>query len=186
MKKLAYLLIALGFLAGSLVAVQSASNQVNWTLYLPALFLGTMGVTLARVETRQAVTQVDALEFDSKKLTESIDRIVTNISTLDAEKETLLPGDFPDRIDALFRQDLDAFAGARESIAHRHGLPAYAAVMNEFAAGERYLNRIWSASVDGYLDEVFEYLSRARHQFEQTRQELNKLGEPRSSDRSTS
>jgi hypothetical protein len=37
--------------------------------------------------------------------------------------------------------------------------------MSNFAAGERYINRVWSASTDGYVDEVILYLGRAREQF---------------------
>jgi len=57
------------------------------------------------------------------------------------------------------------FVDARESIAHRYGLAAYGDVMTRFAAGERYLNRVWSASADGYIDEVNEYLEKAKDQF---------------------
>ena len=38
--------------------------------------------------------------------------------------------------------------------------------MNPFAAGERYLNRVWSASTDGYIDEAHTYVDKAREQFE--------------------
>ena len=47
--------------------------------------------------------------------------------------------------------------------------------MNEFAAGERYLNRCWSASVDGYIDEIKTYLGKARTQFERTQEILNRI-----------
>lgn len=38
-------------------------------------------------------------------------------------------------------------------------------LMSAFAAGERYINRVWSASTDGYRDEVLKYLLKARDQF---------------------
>ncbi|HMB54361.1 MAG TPA: hypothetical protein VKU40_13665, partial [Thermoanaerobaculia bacterium] len=62
---------------------------------------------------------------------------------------------------------LAAFAEARESIAYRYGLAAYGEVMSHFASGERYLNRVWSASTDGYIDEAHDYLVRAKEQFEE-------------------
>ncbi len=62
------------------------------------------------------------------------------------------------RIDELFPGDLNTFVEARETIPHVYGLQAYADVMSHFAAGERYLNRVWSASADGYVDEVRTYL----------------------------
>ena len=45
------------------------------------------------------------------------------------------------------------------------GLQAYADVMSDFASAERYLNRAWSASTDGYIDEVMRSLDRSREQF---------------------
>ena len=38
--------------------------------------------------------------------------------------------------------------------------------MNRFAAGERSLNRVWSASTDGYIDETSAYLEKAATYFE--------------------
>ncbi len=69
------------------------------------------------------------------------------------------------RIDELFSNDLAIFVQARESISHLYGLQAYADIMSYFASGERYLNRIWSASADGYIDEVNIYLDKAQQQF---------------------
>jgi hypothetical protein len=67
-------------------------------------------------------------------------------------------------IDRLLREDLNNFANARESMHHVFGLQNYADVMSAFAAGERYVNRVWSASTDGYVDEVRTYLKRATEQ----------------------
>ena len=83
----------------------------------------------------------------------------------------------PGRIDELFPADLNTFVEARKTIAHIYDLQAYADVMNSFAAGERYLNRIWSASVDGYIDEVRTYLGRCREQIEEAQAKLQALTE---------
>jgi hypothetical protein len=47
--------------------------------------------------------------------------------------------------------------------------------MSNFAAGERYINRVWSASTDGYVDEVRMYLERAREQFREARRHFDEL-----------
>jgi hypothetical protein len=39
--------------------------------------------------------------------------------------------------------------------------------MNYFATAERYLNRVWSASADGYIDEIVEYMEKSEKQFEE-------------------
>jgi len=72
-------------------------------------------------------------------------------------------------IDRLLREDLNDFANARESMKYVFGLQNYADVMSAFAAGERYINRVWSASTDGYVDEVHNYLERATQQFREAR-----------------
>ena len=46
-----------------------------------------------------------------------------------------------------------------------------------FAAAERYLNRVWSASADGYIDEVNEYLQKAGDQFAESLATLRRFQE---------
>jgi hypothetical protein len=98
----------------------------------------------------------------------SLESIVTKVRRLDDGKTEIDVYDLRHRIDEEFPDDLDAFVQARQSIAHSYGLQAYADVMNPFAAGERYLNRVWSASADGYIDEAHAYATKAREQFEST------------------
>jgi hypothetical protein len=78
-------------------------------------------------------------------------------------------------IDHLFREDLNNFANARETMIHVFGMQKYADVMSAFAAGERYINRVWSASTDGYEDEVHQYLEKARNQFDEANSLFRKL-----------
>jgi hypothetical protein len=105
----------------------------------------------------------------------SLSRIVENINQLNAQKDSIDTYDARHRIDELFADDLAAFVNKRESIAHVYGLSAYADVMSCFAAGERYLNRVWSASADGYADEVNAYLDKAQAQFADSLDKLRRL-----------
>jgi hypothetical protein len=75
----------------------------------------------------------------------------------------------------LFRHDLNEFAEARETMIHVFGMQQFADVMSAFAAGERYINRVWSASTDGYVDEVQKYIKRAREQFAEATELFSKL-----------
>ena len=74
----------------------------------------------------------------------------------------------------LFTEDIISFVEARESIGHVYGLAAYADIMSYFASGERYLNRVWSASADGYIDEVAAYLEKAQLQFSEALDKLRR------------
>lgn len=165
MRAIGYLLITLGFLAGSYAAVHQPEG-VPLRGYLAALAVGVAGVALAQLAIRRAARHVDRLAADMETLETSLARVVENVQALDREKESIDVYALKDRIDETFPADLDAFVRARESIIHRYGLQTYADVMNPFAAGERYLNRVWSTSTDGYIDEAHEYVGRAHEQFE--------------------
>lgn len=175
MRAIGYLLLAAGFLGSAFLAVRSAENVVPWGWFAPTLIVAIVGVVIARMSIHQETRAEGALAANVGVMQSSIDRVVENIIRLDGEKERLNPYDVHGRIDALFPEDLTRFADARGSVAHVYGLQAYAELMNEFAAGERYLNRVWSASVDGYIDEVREYLGRAREQFTRTQEILARL-----------
>ena len=175
MKTIGYLLLAVSFLAGAGIAVQTDKNNVEWLWFVPMLVVGVIGVGLARFgmhrQTKNAIVKGGGL----RPVVEAINSIVSNMQTLDGEKNQLDPYAFHDRIDELFALDLGRFVDHRKRIADIHGLQSYAEVMNEFAAGERYLNRVWSASVDGYVDEIKEYVGRARFQFESAQEILNRI-----------
>ena len=47
--------------------------------------------------------------------------------------------------------------------------------MTSFATGERYLNRVWSASADGYVDEVALYMPQVHAQFSDCLDKLKNL-----------
>ena len=152
------------------------AKRVPWTPVGWMLGLGVVGVALARIGSRKETRQAGALSASMENLTDSMDRIVENIRRLDGEKNDMHPFELHGRIDELFREDLALFADSRECVGHMHGLQAYAQMMSHFATGERYLNRVWSASVDCYIEDAHEYIGRAQEQFVQTREVLGRLG----------
>ena len=164
MKALGYILITLGFLAGTYYSVVHP-EEVPWSIVVPCLLVGLAGVALVQLSIRGQSKAVDTVRTNIDKLVDSLTRIVDNINQLDADKESINVYDVHGRIDELFMADLDIFVDNRESISHAYGLQSYANVMTHFATAERYLNRSWSASADGYIDEVHTYLARARNQF---------------------
>ena len=76
------------------------------------------------------------------------------------------------RIDNDLRPHLTRFADARESMVHLFGLQTYADIMSHFAAGERYVNRVWSSSADGYDKEAATYIGKAAEQFADASRQL--------------
>ena len=174
MKLIGFLMLTVGFIAASLAAVVDES-AVKWLWYIPALGLGVAGVILIKVDVARHSKTEHHVAYRIETVESSLEKITTNINKLNADKHSINTYDMRHRIDELFVDDLTMFVDARESISHRYGLSAYGDVMSTFAAGERYLNRVWSASADGYIDEVNAYLEKARDQFVESLEKIRHL-----------
>ncbi len=174
MKLIGFLMVTAGFIVAALASVVDES-AVKWLWYVPALALGVAGVVVIRTDMARHTKTEHHVAANIETVESSLARVAANIDKLNADKDSIDTYEVRHRIDELFTDDLESFVDARESIAHRHGLAAYAEVMTTFAAGERYLNRVWSASADGYIDEVNEYLEKAKAQFGETLAVLRRL-----------
>ncbi len=164
MKKLGYLLITIGFLAGSYFATERPEG-VSTAAYLAAFLVGVVGVVLARRAMHAESRAEGKIATNLGAIASSLESVVAKAKALDDGKASIDVYELRHVIDRDFPDDLDAFVQARESMAHRFGLQAYADVMNPFAAGERALNRVWSTSTDGYIDEAHKHVTKAREQF---------------------
>ena len=174
MKILGHALIWIGFLFGAFLAVERPEG-LALPAFLAALAVGVLGVGLVRVAIHRETRHVEKLETDISTIRASLERVVQDIEALDRDKERIGVYGLHQHIDDTFVEDLNAFVQARESIAHSFGLQAYADVMSHFAAGERYLNRVWSASTDGYIDEAFEQIGRAHEQFDEALETFRRI-----------
>jgi hypothetical protein len=175
MRPLGHLLVWIGFLAGAFLTVARQDELLSVPWFVAALAVGAAGIALVRVGTRRLARHEDKLVADISTLHASLEQVVADVKALDHEKESLSVYDLHGRIDDTFAEHLAAFVEARESIAHRFGLQAYADVMSHFASGERYLNRVWSASTDGYVDEAHEQLVKAHEQFDEALETFRRI-----------
>ncbi len=169
MKAFAIFLITAGFILGAVFAVLSVET-VDWLPYGISLFLGFAGIVLFRKEKYAGAADEHHVAGNIDTLQTSLDNICRNLDELVGRRKDIPPHEFRFEIDRHFRSDLTAFAASRESMQHAFGLQAYADIMSAFAAGERYINRVWTASADGYVDEVMAYLEKAQRQFAEARE----------------
>ena len=172
MKTIALLLVFGAFLAGAFVAVLDP-REVNWSWLVPALLIGIIGLWLSRKVHREEAHAGHRLAGNIELLGKSLDTILNRLESVNKEELPTYEARF--EIDRLFREELNTFADARESMVPVFGMQNYADVMSNFAAGERYINRVWSASTDGYVDEVNLYLGRALDQFREAHQHFHDL-----------
>ncbi|MEE8427160.1 MAG: hypothetical protein V3S15_07725 [Woeseiaceae bacterium] len=159
MKKIAYLFIAAGFLVGAYATSLDAKN-VDWTLFIIAAVAAAIGVYIAKRQDSATARSDSVLETNRNELNDSIGNLVRDLGAM-IEGKTATGDRLRDWIDNTLRTDLRRFADARRSMVHLFGLQTYADIMSNFAAGERYINRVWSASADGYDHEAEKYLGRA-------------------------
>jgi hypothetical protein len=164
MKTLGLILLIIGFLGSATISVINEEN-VNWLHFTPLLIAGIIGVILLRKAAHSHKKCEHKLTSDINSIGVNLGRIVDNMNKFKVEKTEISVYDIHGRIDAMFLADLDNFAAARESIIHAYDMQSYADLMSHFAAGERYLNRSWSASADGYIDEAHTYIDKAAEQF---------------------
>ena len=174
MNNIGKVLLAGGFLAGAYATALDVQN-VNWTLFVVAALAAIAGLAMLKRQAAAHARSDSVLELNRNELRESIQNIVRDIEGLSygEDEGTKLRDD----IDLKLRTDLRRFADARESMVHLFGLQTYADIMSSFAAGERYINRVWSSSADGYGAEAATYLRKAAKQFADAQSQLTKAAE---------
>ena len=170
-KLIGQLMVAAAFMVGAFITSLDKA-LVNWQIFIPAMMIGVLGVIVIRKAEHKEANSEGVLSTNLGNIEQSLDRIIDNLVELNNSKEDIPPYDMRFEIDKRFRDDLTLFADSRKSLGHRYGLQPYAEVMSAFAAGERYVNRVWSASSDGYIEEVMEYLTRAQDMFIEAREKL--------------
>ncbi len=171
MKTMGYLLLCGGFLAGAFSTSLDVEN-VNWMLFVVAAGAAVAGLLTIKRQASAHARSGSVLEMNRRELRESIDNVVRDLEELNSgegHEDTWLR----DQIDVKLRNDLRRFAEARESMVHLFGLQVYADIMSSFAAGERYINRVWSSSADGYPEEAAGYLKKAAKQFTDAQRQLS-------------
>ena len=175
MKNFGYFLVAAGFLGGAFAASLDVQN-VSWSLFALTAGAAIVGLIIYKRQISALARSEEVLEVNRVELRESIANVVESLREINAGELTR-GAVLRDRIDLKIREDLRRFADARESMVHLFGLQTYADIMSDFAAGERYINRVWSASADGYDDEADTYLKKAAGQFDAAKQQLLKAAE---------
>jgi hypothetical protein len=171
MKGLGYLLLCAGFIIAAYATALDVEN-VSWPLFAVAAMAAVAGVVSIKRHASSIAQSEEVLEKNRAELRESIDNVVKDLREM-VSSGSLRGVALRDRIDEKLRPDLVRFADARESMVHLFGLQTYADIMSHFAAGERYVNRVWSSSADGYDVEAARYLGRAEEQFVDAQRQLN-------------
>ena len=174
------LLLWIGFLGGSLACVFRLENTedkwstIPWGMYAAGAAIGIVGVVLLRMDKASKQSASAESESDFQTVRDSLQTVAERIAALNDKLEGMTCEDVLEYIDQECVPPCAEFVDGRELLISRFGSQVFAAVMTEFASGERYMNRAWSASADGYVDEVEKSLGYANTFFTAAVEELNK------------
>ena len=164
MKIAGYLLLIAGFL-GAAFSTALDTKMTDWSLFIPAAVGAIVGVLILKRLSRGEARSEHVLTANRTELKESLSNIIRDLEGINSASGRLSALELRNEIDDKLRNDLRRFADARESLIHLYGLQAYADIMSDFAAGERYVNRVWSAAADDYDAEAWTYVARALDRF---------------------
>ena len=137
MKAFSLLIVFGAFLAGAFVSVLDP-REVNWPWLVLALLIGGIGLWLSRKVHKEEAHAGHKLSGNIDLLSKSLDNILARLELINKNKEELPTYEARFEIDRLFREELNTFADARESMIHVFGMQNYADVMSG-VMGERYV-----------------------------------------------
>ncbi len=164
MKTVGFALLIAGFLAAA-YSTALDTQLTNWGYFIPAAIGAIAGVFILKRQSRGEARAEHVLTANRAELGQSLSNIINGLESINSNSESLSTLELRDAIDERLRDDLRRFADARESLIHLYGLQTYADIMSDFAAGERYVNRVWSAAADDYQAEAWTYVGKALDRF---------------------
>ncbi|MBK7404071.1 MAG: hypothetical protein IPJ41_05430 [Phycisphaerales bacterium] len=158
--------------AAGVQRVRVKTFQISRWTHFPQFLVACVGLLAGAILTRLSAARAaslaeaaqdagDALGPDAAlaALQQVTNALIADIPALGGPQAVCLA--IADRIGVATRDLVPLIVDARGRLVARMGLGAYAGFMDVFAAGERNLNRAWSAASDGAEAEAVEALERA-------------------------
>ena len=141
--------------------LESKWATVNWIWYIGSMVIGVIGVFLLRSSAKAAAGETEKVAAEYSTITDSLSKLLTQVGTLRKELDKMSPQEIVNFIDSTCSEPYADFADSRNALIQRFGLQPFADIMTQFASGERFTNRAWSAAADGYINEVKDCIERA-------------------------
>ena len=172
-----------GFLSAALASIARLEikddewNTIPWIWYGISMLVGIVGIVLLRVDRAAKKTASAASATGIESVQTTLKQSAESIAHLDQKLDDMTCEEVLEYIDNECVPSLNEFADNHEVIKNGYGTKVFAAVMTEFASGERYVNRAWSAAADAYVDEVVLSVRYARDFLAAAVEDLNKAGQ---------
>ncbi|MDP1560432.1 MAG: hypothetical protein Q8M16_03455 [Pirellulaceae bacterium] len=154
--------------------IETLWPTVNWIAYLPALVVGIVGVVLLRSTAKQAVDIEVARTTGLDPLRRSLSLLLDEAQKLKSDLPRMTPESVVAFIDDRCTEHCNNFADQRDQLKSAFGLNGFGEIMSEFASGERFLNRTWSAAADGYMEEAYRSIETSLRFFQAAHDRIKK------------
>ena len=151
-------------------------HLIPWVPYGVAALVCFAGVVLLHVSKANATQKPEDTAASLSEIKSALASAIEKASALSQESGKMAPSKIVARIDDEIAEYLRVFADGRDCMTTEYGLNVFADVMSPFAAGERAINRAWSASADGYIDEATDCLKRGCDMLIAAQTELENAG----------
>ncbi len=156
------------------INIEKKWPTVRWLWYGLSMALGLAGVALLRSTAKSADQDSGRVEAEYSTITNSLAELNERVAKLGGSLDTMKPAEVVQYIDDRCAEPFADFADARNALVQRFGLQAFAEIMTQFASAERFVNRAWSASADGYMNEARDCVTRATTHLKEASSLLNK------------
>lgn len=191
-EKFGWLLFFSGFLFASVYAMPNPSQTVSilsgslsieniekpFSLKIPPYYPFSAGFILSlagvffmykKEENEPADGAQEERENNPKKLLEEILYYINEIDFKKMDEE-----DLQDKIELIQSYQILPFVKNKNELSKKLSISDFTSVFAPFATGERYLNRSWSALVDGYKEESEKSLNISKENFKEAYEQISK------------
>ncbi|MDG2186484.1 MAG: hypothetical protein P8K79_12460 [Mariniblastus sp.] len=177
MNVLGQILLWGGFLSGSLATVLNLEKKIAWSTipwgwYIGSVIICIIGIVLLRIGKKSAAESSHESTASLAEIRASVVNLINHTEQLRGQMDEMAPSEMVAFIDDVLAPDFYTFAEGRNAITAEMGLQKFADVMTHFSAGERAINRAWSAAADGYVDEATTCVKRGLAMLHDAQQEL--------------
>lgn len=186
LKKLSYVLIVIGTIGASICAAKTLPNQEGWqsawqvhtVMFAGYIVMMAAGILFSRIKSNPLLEIHAETETKTPSIQTYLTQAQMQLKALDSKTGSLSTQELYLSLGKIMEETLEPFVEKRGDLIDQYGMAKYALVFTPFAQAERYLNRAWSAAVDGYKEESTEYLSRSLPLLLETNDILKQLLQP--------
>jgi hypothetical protein len=162
----AWILLMLGLVVSSLAASRIDDHLGVLALLTDPSFLGGIGAIVVSIVLNRLSVSSAAKSDQSGKVVflnaqKNVEEILRALNGIAQNRNTLPLAQVVQQVDGLLKNQVFDIAESRIAMIQTVGYGPYAEFMSDFAIGERFISRTWSAGVDKYPDESLNYVEKA-------------------------